>query len=85
MFDYASAFNQDLCDWNVDSVTDVLNFCSHGASCGGCSWYESSSVPNPTPTPTPGIFRVMAVPSYVVLRSTEAPTKSPRRRSPRSF
>jgi hypothetical protein len=69
MFYGARAFDQNLCSWQVESE----NFCI-GASCGDCN-----------PPYIPGTRPVGAVPPSIVMRSTEAPTKSPRRRSPRSF
>jgi ABC-type bacteriocin/lantibiotic exporter with double-glycine peptidase domain len=39
MFNGASAFNQNLCNWEVKSGAYVYSFCTGAISCGGCSWY----------------------------------------------
>jgi hypothetical protein len=72
MFEYASSFNQNLCSWQVRSGAFITSFCTNGASCGGCSWYEQGV--EYLQDDDEGIEQSLT--EYIVRAPTEAPTKS---------
>lgn len=46
MFQKATSFNQNLCDWDMSAATKLDDFCEGHVNCGNCS-------PSPEPSQSP--------------------------------